>query len=92
MSYPVVAECWNIFEACILVQARKLVDDIAKHHNTSLDELQPEYDMGTKVEMEHTTEKDVAMEIARDHLYEDPKYYTKLKKIEKLRYFKKYFI
>jgi hypothetical protein len=39
MSYPVVAECWNIFEACILVQARKLVDDIAKHQGTESKEL-----------------------------------------------------
>lgn len=34
MSYPVVAECWTIFESALLVQARKLVDDIAKHQKT----------------------------------------------------------
>ena len=32
--------------------------------------------------MEHTNDKKIASEIALDHLYEDPKYYTKLKKIE----------
>ena len=29
MSYPVVAECWNIFETSLMLVARKLVDDIA---------------------------------------------------------------
>lgn len=38
---------------------------------------------GTKVEMEHTTSKQIAQEIAMDHLVEDPKYYKKLKKMEK---------
>jgi hypothetical protein len=37
---------------------------------------------GIKVEMEHTTDKEVAKEIAMDHIYEDPKYYDKLSKIE----------
>jgi hypothetical protein len=32
--------------------------------------------------MEHTDDKSKAKEIAMDHLYEDPKYYDKLKKIE----------
>ena len=38
---------------------------------------------GTKVEMEHTSDKEVAREIAMDHLEEDPSYYTKLEKMEK---------
>ena len=38
---------------------------------------------GRKVEMEHTSSKDVAEEIARDHLTEDKNYYDKLKTIEK---------
>ena len=42
-----------------------------------------EYEKGIKVEMEHTGDKDLAAEIARDHLYEDPKYYTALAKVEK---------
>jgi hypothetical protein len=41
-----------------------------------------EFAMGLKVEMEHTTDKEIAREIALDHLAEDPKYYTKLKKVE----------
>lgn len=39
--------------------------------------------MGIKVEMEHTNDKKLAQEIAQDHLEEDPKYYSKLKKVEK---------
>jgi hypothetical protein len=37
---------------------------------------------GTKVEMEHTTDADVAREIAMDHLEEHPGYYAKLKVME----------
>ena len=38
--------------------------------------------MGIKVEMEHTDKPEEAKKIALDHLAEDPKYYTKLKKME----------
>jgi hypothetical protein len=34
--------------------------------------------MGIEVEMEHTNNKKVAIEIVKDHLTEDPEYYTKL--------------
>jgi hypothetical protein len=37
---------------------------------------------GTKVELEHTGDPDLAMEIAMDHLTEDPRYYEKLAKME----------
>jgi len=36
--------------------------------------------LGTQVEMEHTSDVNVAREIAIDHLTEDPQYYTKLVK------------
>lgn len=38
--------------------------------------------MGLKVEMEHTDDPSVALEIAMDHLTENPKYYTHLKEME----------
>src|SRR5690606_10231479 len=38
---------------------------------------------GIKTELEHTKDKDIAQEIAMDHLTEDPKYYDKLKIIHK---------
>ncbi len=39
--------------------------------------------VGTHHELEHTANRAMAMEIAMDHLAEDPNYYRKLKKIEK---------
>ena len=36
--------------------------------------------IGIEVEKEHTDDEKLAEEIARDHLAEDPHYYTKLKK------------
>ena len=38
---------------------------------------------GMKVEAEHTTDGDIAREIAMDHLSEDSKYYKRLSKMEK---------
>jgi hypothetical protein len=36
--------------------------------------------MGVQVEREHTDDPDIAREIAMDHLVEDPRYYTKLRR------------
>jgi hypothetical protein len=38
---------------------------------------------GIKIEMEHTSDRNIAEEIAMDHLTEDSEYYNKLKEIEK---------
>jgi len=40
-------------------------------------------DAGIKVELEHTSDRAIAQEIAMDHLMEDENYYSKLKEIEK---------
>ena len=40
-------------------------------------------DMGVKVEMEHTSDKDLSKDISMDHLEEFPNYYTELDKMEK---------
>jgi nicotinamide-nucleotide adenylyltransferase len=56
--------------------------DIANMHKVDIDDLDKELQMGINVEMEHTSDKSVAEKIALDHLYEDPKYYTKLSTIE----------
>lgn len=61
---------------------KKTINDIAKKHKTNLDSIKKQLIKGMKVEIEHTKDKKVAQEIAMDHLYEDPKYYDKLKKIE----------
>lgn len=60
----------------------KTLDDIAKKHNVDKNELKKQLDKGIKVEAEHTTDKAAAKEIVMDHLFEDPKYYDKLSKID----------
>ncbi len=40
-------------------------------------------EIGIKHEFEHTKNRKIAKEIAKDHLSEDPNYYKKIKKIEK---------
>jgi len=56
--------------------------NIAKKHNVTDSELRSELKKGIKVEQEHTSNVKTAARIALDHLFEDPKYYTKLAKIK----------
>lgn len=56
--------------------------DLAKHHDTTIDELIDKVSDGINVEMEHTSSIPIALEIALDHIYEDLDYYNKLEKIE----------
>ncbi len=58
------------------------LSDIAEKHGVSIDMMVAEFKKGIKVEMEHTTDREVAKEIALDHLFENPKYYTNLAKVE----------
>lgn len=57
---------------------------VAKRHGISDDatllslSLSKQLELGVAVEAEHTNNKEVAKEIALDHLWEDPEYYTKL--------------
>ncbi len=68
----------------------KSLIQLAKKHNAKnihqidnlVKELKKQLEAGIKVEMEHTNNEAKAKEIAMDHLWEDPKYYTKLKKVE----------
>jgi hypothetical protein len=53
---------------------------IAKKHKVSIVDLTSQLKLGIKTEMEHTDSRKQAKEIAMDHLAENPKYYTKLKK------------
>jgi hypothetical protein len=57
-------------------------EQLAQKHKVPLETIQSALSAGMKVEMEHTNDKNVAREIALDHLGEDPKYYEKLKKVE----------
>lgn len=61
-----------------------IAKDYVKKHGGSYDKVlaivKKNYEMGLKVEMEHTDKKEIADEIDRDHLSENPKYYELLKK------------
>ena len=61
----------------------KTLDDIAEKHGVTLSVIESALADGIKVESEHTTDAKVAEEIAKDHLFEDAEYYSKLKTIEK---------
>ena len=69
---------------------KKTLEDIAKKHDSKgyyhidnmVQSLKKELNKGIKIEMEHTNDKDNAKEIAMDHLWENPSYYSKLKKME----------
>ena len=63
----------------------KSLQDIAKHHKEKLSTILLQLAKGIEVEMEHTTSKKIAKEIAMDHLWEDPKYYDKLASIEEIK-------
>jgi hypothetical protein len=66
-----------------LIQIAKKHDAKGYYHiDDMVKSLKKQLEMGMKVEMEHTDDKEKAKEIAMDHLWEDPSYYTKLKKIE----------
>jgi hypothetical protein len=58
------------------------IEDIAKMHDITVDDIYDEFTKGIQHEMEHTSEMMVAVEIVLDHLYEDPEYYTKLEGME----------
>lgn len=58
-------------------------EHIAKLHKVPIDSINAELKMGIKVEQEHTSNEDIAREIALDHLMERPDYYTKLKVVER---------
>lgn len=49
------------------------------HPDIPVADLRAELEAGVNEEMEHTTDRSIASQIAYDHLKEDPKYYTKLK-------------
>jgi len=66
-------------------KGHKSVEEIAKKHKVSPSLIQKQLEMGMKVEHEHTTDNDEAMDIALQHLDEIPNYYSKLKKMEKVK-------
>jgi hypothetical protein len=61
----------------------KTFEKFFKGVNSDIEYNPQQLKMGVDVEMEHTDNKEVAETIAKQHLEEDPEYYTKLKKMEK---------
>jgi hypothetical protein len=54
--------------------------EIASIHQVPLSDLKSQVRMGMKAESEHTSSKREQMLIVKDHLFENPEYYTLLKK------------
>ena len=67
------------------VKSYKTPEEIAKKHKVSLDKIIQQVKMGTKVEGEHTTSKSGSKITALQHVDELPDYYSKLKKVEKIK-------
>lgn len=59
--------------------------------NTPADFNDTDLAKGVKVELEHTSDKHIAMEIAMDHIKEDPKYYDKLEVMEKSAFWNEFY-
>jgi len=66
---------------------QELVASVLRKEGLSKNDPDEEFDpkelaFGIKAEMEHTKDKEVAKEIAKDHLKEFPNYYKHLEKME----------
>jgi hypothetical protein len=64
------------------VKPHKTVEEIAKKHRLDASFIRKQLEMGIPIEHEHTRDKDLATDIALQHLDEIPDYYTRLKKME----------
>ena len=64
------------------VKSHKTVEEIAKKHRLEVSFVKNQLKMGIPIEHEHTKDKDLATDIALQHLDEIPDYYTRLKKME----------
>lgn len=70
-------------ESKLLDKPEMSIPAIAKKHKVTTDYIKQQLAKGIQVELEHTTHRSVAREIALDHLAEKADYYTKLSKVEK---------
>ena len=59
------------------------IQDIANKFKTPISKIEAQIKKGLNVEMEHTNDKEKALEIVMDHLTECPDYYDRLTKMEK---------
>lgn len=58
------------------------VEQIAEKHGVGVEKIKEQANVGKGVEFEHTDDENKAIEIAMDHLYENPNYYTDLAEME----------
>ena len=64
------------------IKPHKTVEQIAKKHRLEVSFVKNQLEMGIPIEHEHTKNKNLATDIALQHLDEIPDYYTRLKKME----------
>lgn len=64
------------------VKSHKTIEQIARKHRLDVSFVKKQLEMGIPIEHEHTKDKDLATDIALQHLDEIPDYYTRLKKME----------
>jgi hypothetical protein len=64
------------------IKSHKSVEEIARKHRLDVSFVKNQLKMGISIEHEHTKNKDLATDIALQHLDEIPDYYTRLKKME----------
>jgi hypothetical protein len=67
------------------VKSYKSPEELSKKHKVPLKSIMKQVKVGTKVEGEHTTSKSGARITALQHVDELPDYYSRLKKIEKIK-------
>ena len=65
------------------LKSHKTVEQIAQKHKVPVSKIKKQLELGTKVEKEHTKDKELASHIALQHLDELPDYYDRLKSVEK---------
>ena len=54
----------------------KSTKDLAMRHHQFIGTIEQELALGIKIELEHSNDASIAMEIAMDHIYEFPDYYS----------------
>lgn len=63
-------------------KSHKSPEELSRKHKVSVSYIKKQLENGTKVELEHTTNKKLAKIIASQHIDEIPNYYQMLKKVE----------
>lgn len=82
-AYDNAMKCWHLVEANEYSKSSDAEGKAAGNTGSISDEAvfdEKQLAVGTKHEMEHTTDESEAAKIAKDHLLEDPEYYVKLAK------------